>query len=242
MVFYLTPHTSEAWSWWQVWSPLGPRLTCQLLTFQPVSVSLESAHVHNLTQKAGGLDLHNSFVPGSRHLSIPFLTFHMEWRDVWRRIKYLQKCSPQEWIWDVKERPLWHHLDFSRNPWCWLEKVIDVHFSAGHRTDTGYRIQDTGLDVKVGRWLVEGKTNQLWTSAETTSKWSSFFDNSRKAEHWSQVLIYFQNGTKQFWHTDCLESRVHKSVHPSLKNAVKRPSSRKNQVFSNMAEEAASCS
>lgn len=107
-----------------------------------------------------------------------------------------QNQMPAEWIWDVKERPLWHRLAFGRNLWCWLKKCMDVHFSAGHRTDTGYRIWDTGPDVKVGGWLVEGKTNQFWTLAETTSKWSSFFDNCKKAGHWSQVLIYFQNGTE----------------------------------------------
>lgn len=169
-------------------------------------------------------------------LSIPCLTFYMEWRDVWRRTKCLPRCSPQEWIWDIKERLLWHLLAFGTNLLCWLKKYMDVCFTAGYRIDTEYRIQDTGSNRKVGGWLVKSITNQLWTSVETTSKWSSFSDNCKKSGHWSQILMYFQSGTEQFWHAGCLESCVHKSVYASLKNILKWPNSRTDQVFSNMSQ------
>lgn len=82
------------------------------------------------------------FVPGSWPLSIPSLTFHMEWRDVWRRIKCLQKCSPQEWIWDVKVRP---PLEF---PGLWqgsLVLTLKMHGCAFQcRTQDRYGIQNTG--------------------------------------------------------------------------------------------------
>lgn len=144
-VFYLTPHSSAAWPWWEIWSPLGTRLTCLLLIFC-AQFNIESWWT----------GIAQFLFPGSWPLSVTSLTFYMEWRDVWKTSKCLQRCSPQEWMRCQGEAPL-------VSPGLWQESLVltlkmDVHFSAGYRIDTKYREQDQ--DVKVGGWLVQCKHQQ----------------------------------------------------------------------------------